>query len=175
MQTSRCLNSQEAWRLLLALDRFGLFPPKSVLCDFEFAIHNAMEQVWPSTALCGCFFCHKQAMFQNIACLCRSFQNVPETLAAQPNGRVHSSRFCHQTPLPDDGYHRFYSRRLHGLAVPEAPSNVIFSLWEWQSSAVTSTKSRHGLEHHPPIQPFLTTNGTSTFDQDAASMDFQHH
>ena len=35
-----------------------------------------------------------------------------------------------------------------------------FSVWTWQSSAVT--KSQHALEHRPPIQPFFTTNGTST-------------
>ena len=33
-------------------------------CDYELVIHNAVEQVWTSATLRGCFFHHKQAMFR---------------------------------------------------------------------------------------------------------------
>ena len=48
--------------LLEELDSFGPYSPQSVLCDFELAIHNAVEAVWPSTAIRGCFFHYEQAM-----------------------------------------------------------------------------------------------------------------
>ena len=34
--------------LLVNLDSFGPYDPQSVLCDYEFALHNAIAQTWPS-------------------------------------------------------------------------------------------------------------------------------
>jgi transposase-like protein len=48
--------------LLEELYKSGPFSPQSVMCDFEQAIHNAVEAVWPSTAVRGCFLHYKQAM-----------------------------------------------------------------------------------------------------------------
>ena len=36
--------------LLENLDSFGPYDPQSVLCDYEFALHNAIAQTWPSTS-----------------------------------------------------------------------------------------------------------------------------
>ena len=37
--------------LFEALDRFGPYNPRSVFCDFEIGLHNAVTNTWPSTTL----------------------------------------------------------------------------------------------------------------------------
>lgn len=49
---------------LLELDSFGPYDPQSVLCDYETGLHNAIQTVWPSTTLRGCYFHYKQALWR---------------------------------------------------------------------------------------------------------------
>ena len=49
-----------------ALDRFGPYNPRSVLCDNEIGLHNAVTNTWPNTTLRGCHFHYTQALWRHL-------------------------------------------------------------------------------------------------------------
>ena len=51
--------------MFLELDNWGPFQPKTILMDYELAIHNAVAEVLPSTVRRGCFFHHKKALLRH--------------------------------------------------------------------------------------------------------------
>ena len=52
--------------LLENLDTFGPYHPQSVLCDYEFALHNAIAHTWPSATVRGCYFHYSQALWRRL-------------------------------------------------------------------------------------------------------------
>ena len=52
--------------ILNELDSYGPFYPQSVLVDYEVAIRNAVQNVWPGTTLRGCWFHHKQTLWRHL-------------------------------------------------------------------------------------------------------------
>ena len=52
--------------LLENLDTFGPYDPQSVLCDYEFALHNAIAQTWPCATVRGCHFHYSQALWRRL-------------------------------------------------------------------------------------------------------------
>ena len=52
--------------LFEALDRFGPYNPKSVLCDYEIGLHNAVTNTWPNATLRGCHFHYTQALWRHL-------------------------------------------------------------------------------------------------------------
>ena len=52
--------------LFEALDRFGPYNPRSVLCDYEIGLHNAVTNKWPNTTLRGCHFHYTQALWRHL-------------------------------------------------------------------------------------------------------------
>ena len=56
------------------LDTHGSFHPDSILCDYEKGLQNALQTVWPSSTLRGCYFHHKQCFWKHFA----STDLVPE-------------------------------------------------------------------------------------------------
>ena len=52
--------------ILNELDSYGPFYPQSVLVDYEVAIRNAVQNVWPGTTLRGCWIHLKQALWRHL-------------------------------------------------------------------------------------------------------------
>ena len=52
--------------LFEALDRFGPYNLRSVLCDYEIGLHNAVTNTWPNTTLRGCHFNYTQALWRHL-------------------------------------------------------------------------------------------------------------
>ena len=52
--------------LLENLDTFEPYDPQSVLCDYKFALHNAIAQTWPSASVQGCHFHYSQALWRRL-------------------------------------------------------------------------------------------------------------
>ena len=52
-------------QMLNELGSYGSFQPDTVLADFELGLRNAIEEVWPSATVRGCYFHFKQALWRN--------------------------------------------------------------------------------------------------------------
>jgi hypothetical protein len=49
------------------LDTFGPFHPDTILTDYEKALQNAIQSVWPSATLRGCYFHYKKCLWKHFA------------------------------------------------------------------------------------------------------------
>ena len=54
--------TQSLYHMLLELVTWGTFHPKTILMDYELAIHNAVAEVLPSTVIRASFFHHENVL-----------------------------------------------------------------------------------------------------------------
>ena len=73
-------------QMLNELDSYGPFQPDTVLADYELGLRNAIQEVWPSATVRGCYFHFKQSLWRNFQRLLLNIKSSDQTSESPSSG-----------------------------------------------------------------------------------------